>query len=51
MISEEKMMESFDDFIIFIVSSSGETLRVKHIAKNMRELGRNVVAITRKIAL
>lgn len=48
MISEEKMMESFDDFIIFIVSSSGETLRVKHIAKNMRELGRNVVAITRK---
>ena len=48
MISEEKMMESFDDFIIFIVSSSGETLRVKHIAKNMRNLGRNVVAITKK---
>ena len=48
MISEEKMLESFDDFIIFIVSSSGETLRVKHIAKNMRDLGRIVVAITRK---
>lgn len=48
MISEEKMMESFDDFIIFIISSSGETLRVKHIAKNMRDLGRNVLAITKK---
>ncbi len=48
MISEEKMMESFDDFIIFIISSSGETLRVKHIAKNMKELGRIVIAITRK---
>lgn len=48
MIGEEKMMESFDDFIIFIISSSGETLRVKHIAKNMRELGRTVVAITKK---
>lgn len=48
MISEEKMMESFDDFIIFIISSSGETLRVKHIAKNMKELGRIVIAITKK---
>lgn len=48
MISEEKMMESFDDFIIFIISSSGETLRVKHIAKNMKDLGRNVLAITKK---
>lgn len=48
MIGEEKMMESFDDFIIFIISSSGETLRIKHIAKNMRELGRTVVAITKK---
>lgn len=48
MIGEEKMMESFDDFIIFIISCSGETLRIKHIAKNMRELGRTVVAITKK---
>lgn len=48
MIGEEKMMESFDDFIIFIISSSGETLRVKHIAKNMKELGRTVIAITKK---
>lgn len=48
MISEEKMMESFDDFIIFIISSSGETLRIKHVAKNMKELGREVIAITKK---
>lgn len=33
---------------IFIISSSGETLRVKHIAKNMKELGRIVIAITKK---
>lgn len=48
MISEEKMMESFDDFIIFIISSSGETLRIKHVAKNMKDLGRKVLAITKK---
>lgn len=47
-ISEEKMLESFDDFIIFIISSSGETLRIKHLAKNLKELNRVVVAITKK---
>ncbi|MGL5662888.1 MAG: MurR/RpiR family transcriptional regulator, partial [Cetobacterium sp.] len=29
-VSEERMIEQFDDFILFILSSSGETLRVKH---------------------
>lgn len=37
-----------NDFIIFIISSSGETLRIKHLAKNLKELNRVVVAITKK---
>lgn len=48
MISEEKMMEAFEDFIILIISSSGETPRIKHIAKNMRNLNRIVIAVTKK---
>lgn len=48
MIGEEKMMEAFEDFTLLIISSSGETLRVKHIAKNMKEKGVTVLAITKK---
>lgn len=46
-VSEERMIEQFDDFILFILSSSGETLRVKHVAKKFKESGKTVVAITK----
>lgn len=47
-ISEEKMIEFFDDFILFIISSSGETLRVKHIAKAAKEQGKIIISITKE---
>ncbi|MGL5901505.1 MAG: MurR/RpiR family transcriptional regulator [Cetobacterium sp.] len=47
-ISEEKMLENFNNFILLIISSSGETLRVKHVAKNFKDRGNKVVSITKK---
>lgn len=47
-VSEERMIEQFDDFILFILSSSGETLRVKHVAKSFKDRGNKVVSITKK---
>lgn len=46
-VSEERMIEQFDDFILFILSSSGETLRVKHVAKKFKDRGKTVIAITK----
>ena len=46
-VSEERMIEQFDDFILFILSCSGETLRVKHVAKKFKAIGTTVVAITK----
>lgn len=46
-VGEERMIEQFDDFILLILSSSGETLRVKHVAKTFKESGKTVVAITK----
>lgn len=46
-VSEDRMIEQFDDFILFILSSSGETLRVKHVAKKYKDRGKIVVAITK----
>ncbi len=46
-VTEEKMIEKFDDFILFIISSSGETLRVKHVAKSFKDRGKVVISITK----
>lgn len=46
-VQEERMIEQFNDFILFILSSSGETLRVKHIAKNFRDKGNMLISITK----
>lgn len=47
-VSEEKMIEFFEDFILFIISSSGETLRVKHIAQTAKNQGKIIVSITKE---
>ncbi|MGL4652186.1 MurR/RpiR family transcriptional regulator [Cetobacterium sp.] len=46
-VTEEKMIEKFHDFILFIISSSGETLRVKHVAKSFKDKGKVVISITK----
>ncbi|MGL6063502.1 MAG: MurR/RpiR family transcriptional regulator [Fusobacteriaceae bacterium] len=46
-VNEEKMIEQFDDFILFILSSSGETLRVRHVAKNFKDKKKIVISITK----
>lgn len=45
-ISEEKMLELFDDFLLIIISSSGETLRITHLAKMYKE--KKIISITKK---
>lgn len=47
-ISEEKMLDNFNNFTLLIISSSGETLRVKHVAKSFKDRGNVVVSITKK---
>lgn len=47
LVSEERMIEQFHDFILFILSSSGETLRMRHIAKNFKDKGKTIVSITK----
>lgn len=46
-VQEERMIEQFSDFTLFILSSSGETLRVKHVAKHFKEKGDTLVSITK----
>ncbi|MGL5087921.1 MAG: MurR/RpiR family transcriptional regulator [Fusobacteriaceae bacterium] len=46
-VNEEKMIEQFEDFILFILSSSGETLRVKHVANSFKDKGKVVISITK----
>lgn len=46
-ISEEKMLDNFNNFTLLILSSSGETLRVKHVAKNFKSRGNKIVSITK----
>ncbi|WP_432205226.1 MurR/RpiR family transcriptional regulator (plasmid) [Cetobacterium somerae] len=47
-ISEEKMLENFNDFTLLVISSSGETLRIKHVAKSFKERGNTLLSITKK---
>ncbi|MBC2850145.1 MurR/RpiR family transcriptional regulator [Cetobacterium sp. 8H] len=46
-VGEERMIEQFSGFTLFILSSSGETLRVRHVAKSFKDKGETVVAITK----
>ncbi len=48
LLSEEKMLEHFNDFILLILSSSGETPRIKQAAKKSRDKGGTLISITRK---
>lgn len=48
LVSEEKMLEHFNDFTLLILSSSGETPRIKHAAKKFKESGSKVISITKK---
>lgn len=48
LLSEEKMLEHFDDFLLLIMSSSGETPRIKQAAKKFRDKGNTLISITRK---
>lgn len=48
LVSEEKMLEHFYDYILLVLSSSGETLRVKQVVKKAKDNGMRVLSITRK---
>lgn len=48
LLSEEKMLEHFDGFPLLILSSSGETPRIKQAAKKFRDRGNTLISITRK---
>jgi DNA-binding MurR/RpiR family transcriptional regulator len=47
-VSEEKMLEHFYDYILMVFSSSGETLRVVQTVKRAKENGMVVLSITKK---
>lgn len=48
LLSEEKMLEYFNDFTLLILSSSGETPRVKQAAKKFKDKGNTLISITKK---
>ena len=47
LIEQEKMLENFGDYLLFVISSSGETMRCLQMVKRAKELRMTVLAITK----
>lgn len=47
-VSEEKMLDNFNDYILVVLSSSGETQRIIKLVKKAKNQGMRVLAITKK---
>jgi DNA-binding MurR/RpiR family transcriptional regulator len=48
LVSEEKMLDHFYDYILLVLSSSGETLRVRQVVKKAKNNGMCVLSVTKK---
>jgi DNA-binding MurR/RpiR family transcriptional regulator len=48
LVSEEKMLDHFYDYILLVLSSSGETLRVRQVVKKARNNSMCVLSVTKK---
>jgi RpiR family transcriptional regulator, carbohydrate utilization regulator len=46
-IEQEKMLDNFRDYLLFVLSSSGETMRCLQLVKRAKELNMTVLAITK----
>lgn len=46
-IEQEKMLENFKDYILIVLSSSGETMRCMQLVKRAKQLNMTVLAITK----